>query len=165
MKVLRRSVCCSLLAWCCMAATAGSYEDFFAAIRQDDASAVSALLRRGFDANTRSPDAQHGLYLAIREQSRRVVQTLVDWPKTEVESLNPAGESPLMMAALGGHLDWCKKLIARGAAALGDAELLALLLRTGLPGKNVLQLAQEVLERFGGLAGLLRASLDDLKAV
>ena len=58
-----------------------------------------------------------------------------------------------------------EKLIARGAAALGDAELLALLLRTGLPGKNVLQLAQEVLERFGGLAGLLRASLDDLKAV
>lgn len=116
MNVLCRSVCCSLLAWCCTAATAGSYEDFFAAIRQDDASAVSALLRRGFDPNTRSPDGQHGLYLAIREPSRRVVQTLVDWPKTEVESLNPAGESPLMMAALGGHLDWCKKLIARGAA-------------------------------------------------
>ena len=58
-----------------------------------------------------------------------------------------------------------EKLLARGAAALGDAELLALLLRTGLPGKNVLQMAQEVLERFGGLAGLLRASLDDLKAV
>ena len=58
-----------------------------------------------------------------------------------------------------------EKLVARGASALGDAELLALLLRTGLPGKNVLQLAQEVLERFGGLAGLLRASLDDLKAV
>ena len=58
-----------------------------------------------------------------------------------------------------------EKLLARGATALGDAELLALLLRTGLPGKNVLQLAHEVLERFGGLAGLLRASLDDLKAV
>ena len=58
-----------------------------------------------------------------------------------------------------------EKLVARGVSALGDAELLALLLRTGLPGKNVLQLAQEVLERFGGLAGLLRASLDDLKAV
>ena len=58
-----------------------------------------------------------------------------------------------------------EKLVARGASALGDAELLALLLRTGLPGKNVLQLAQEVLERFGGLAGLLRASLDDLKTV
>ncbi|MGJ7580757.1 RadC family protein [Variovorax sp. RHLX14] len=58
-----------------------------------------------------------------------------------------------------------EKLVARGAAALGDVELLALLLRTGLPGKNVLQLAQEVLDRFRGLAGLLSASLDDLKTV
>jgi DNA repair protein RadC len=58
-----------------------------------------------------------------------------------------------------------EKLIARGAAALCDAELLALLLRTGLPGKNVLEFAREVLERFGGIAGLLRASVDDLKAV
>lgn len=58
-----------------------------------------------------------------------------------------------------------EKLIARGAAALGDAELLALLLRTGLPGKNVLVLADEVLTRFGGVAGLLQAGLDDLKTI
>ena len=55
-----------------------------------------------------------------------------------------------------------EKLMARGPAALGDAELLALLLRTGLAGKNVLQLAQELLDQFGGLAGLLHASLADL---
>ncbi|MDP3836192.1 MAG: hypothetical protein Q8Q82_19735, partial [Hydrogenophaga sp.] len=48
-----------------------------------------------------------------------------------------------------------EKLIARGAAALAEAELLALLLRTGVAGKNVLQLAQQLLERFGGLSGLL----------
>lgn len=42
-----------------------------------------------------------------------------------------------------------EKLLARGAQALGDAELLALLLRTGLAGKGVLQLAHELLERFG----------------
>jgi DNA repair protein RadC len=58
-----------------------------------------------------------------------------------------------------------ERLIALGAGALADAELLALLLRTGLRGKNVLQLAQELLERFGGLAGLLHAGLDDLKQV
>lgn len=58
-----------------------------------------------------------------------------------------------------------EKLIARGPAALGDAELLALLLRTGLAGKNVLQLAQELLDRFGGLSGLLHASLADLAQV
>ena len=58
-----------------------------------------------------------------------------------------------------------EKLIARGAAALADAELLALLLRTGVAGKNVLQLAQQLLERFGGLSGLLHTGPDDLKAV
>lgn len=58
-----------------------------------------------------------------------------------------------------------EKLIARGPAALGDAELLALLLRTGIAGKNVLQLAQELLEEFGGLAGLLHASLADLARI
>jgi DNA repair protein RadC len=58
-----------------------------------------------------------------------------------------------------------EKLLARGAAALGDAELLALLLRTGLAGKNVLQLAQELLDTFGGIAGLLQTGVDDLRQV
>lgn len=58
-----------------------------------------------------------------------------------------------------------EKLLARGAGALSDAELLALLLRTGLPGKHLLQLAQELLDRFGGVAGLLQTSIDALKMV
>ncbi len=48
-----------------------------------------------------------------------------------------------------------EKLLARGAGALSDTELLALLLRTGLAGKGVMTLAQELVETFGGLAGLL----------
>ncbi|MBQ0131104.1 MAG: DNA repair protein RadC [Comamonas sp.] len=55
-----------------------------------------------------------------------------------------------------------EKLLARGSAALSDAELLAILLRTGLAGCGVLQMAQLLLERFGGLAGLLHASGQDL---
>ncbi|WP_395317036.1 DNA repair protein RadC [Variovorax sp. UC74_104] len=58
-----------------------------------------------------------------------------------------------------------EKLISRGASALADAELLALLLRTGVAGKNVLQLAQQLLERFGGLSGLLHTGPEDLKSV
>ena len=58
-----------------------------------------------------------------------------------------------------------EKLLARGAGALSDAELLALLLRTGLPGKGVLQMGQELLDQFGGLAGLLHASSRDLEAI
>lgn len=58
-----------------------------------------------------------------------------------------------------------EKLLARGPGALSDAELLALLLRTGLAGKGVLQLAQELVDSFGGLAGLLHASADDLQRI
>jgi DNA repair protein RadC len=58
-----------------------------------------------------------------------------------------------------------EKLLARGAGALADAELLALLLRTGSAGQGVLQLAQALLERHGGFAGLLAAQPEDLKAV
>ena len=66
---------------------------------------------------------------------------------------------------LPAHARPREKLIARGAAALADAELLALLLRTGVAGKNVLQLAQELLDHFGGLSGLLQAGADDLKVI
>lgn len=58
-----------------------------------------------------------------------------------------------------------EKLLARGPSALSDVELLALLLRTGITGKNVLQLAREVLDHFGGIRGLLDAGADALKQV
>ncbi len=58
-----------------------------------------------------------------------------------------------------------EKLLSRGAAALSDAELLALLLRSGIQGKNVLQLAQELVDRFGGVAGLLHTPAEALKSV
>ncbi len=50
-----------------------------------------------------------------------------------------------------------EKLLARGAGALSDAELLALLLRTGIEGKNVVALAQDIVDGFGGISGLLHA--------
>jgi DNA repair protein RadC len=58
-----------------------------------------------------------------------------------------------------------EKLLAQGAAALADAELIALLLRTGLQGVPVLTLAQQMLDRFGGLAGLLNADAELLKQI
>jgi DNA repair protein RadC len=58
-----------------------------------------------------------------------------------------------------------EKLLASGAAALADAELIALLLRTGLAGVSVLQLAQQLLDRFGGIQGLLHAQAGDLKVI
>lgn len=54
------------------------------------------------------------------------------------------------------------RLLASGPKALSDAELVAVLLRTGLPGKSVLSLARDLLDMFGGIAGLLYTSADDL---
>ena len=58
-----------------------------------------------------------------------------------------------------------EKLLARGAAALADGELLALLLRTGYKGNGVFALSQQVLEHCGGFAGLLNAPPDLLRGV
>jgi DNA repair protein RadC len=58
-----------------------------------------------------------------------------------------------------------EKLLERGPAVLADAELLALLLRTGTVGQDVLQLAQSLLERSGGVAGLLAAPAAALEGV
>ena len=60
-----------------------------------------------------------------------------------------------------------EKLAQRGAGALSDAELLAVVLRTGMAGKSVLQMAEELLALpgSGGLAGLLAATHQDLGAI
>ena len=58
-----------------------------------------------------------------------------------------------------------EKLQARGPAALADAELLAVLLRTGYKGCGVLTLAQQVLDQCGGFAGLLNSEPERLKAI
>ncbi|HEY8568590.1 RadC family protein, partial [Microbulbifer sp.] len=50
-----------------------------------------------------------------------------------------------------------EKLLARGAQALSDAELLAIFLRTGLPGVSAVDLARQLLTDFGGLRPLLQA--------
>ena len=51
-----------------------------------------------------------------------------------------------------------EKLLAKGAAALSDAELVAIFLRTGVRGKSAVDLARETLARFGSLTGLIGAS-------
>jgi DNA repair protein RadC len=58
-----------------------------------------------------------------------------------------------------------EKLLAHGAGALLDVELLALLLRTGTRGASVLQLAEGLLDEFKGVAGLLHADVARLSKV
>ena len=96
-------------------ARAGAFEDFFIAIQRDNAAAITALLQRGFDPNSRDPNGQSGLTLAAQAESWRAAQALLAHPQADVNALNLAGESALMLAALKGDLGWCQRLIERGA--------------------------------------------------
>jgi len=57
-----------------------------------------------------------------------------------------------------------ERLRRLGAQALTSAELLAILLRVGVPGENAVQLGQRLMQAFQGLAGLHRASFDEVCA-
>ena len=72
--------------------------------------------------------------------------------ETRIRDL-PAGERPR------------ERLRSYGASRLSNAELLAIILRTGLPSESVLSLSTRLLSQFKGLSGLARASFEDLRKV
>jgi ankyrin repeat protein len=94
---------------------AGSFDDFFTAIKQDDAQAISSLIQRGFDPNTRNAAGDHPLMLALREPSPKVLAVLLAWPKIDIEARNQQDESPLMIAALKGMTETVGQLLDKGA--------------------------------------------------
>lgn len=58
-----------------------------------------------------------------------------------------------------------ERLVQHGADKLSDAELIAILLRVGSKGLSVIQIAQELIRKFGTLGALARASIDELRQV
>jgi DNA repair protein RadC len=58
-----------------------------------------------------------------------------------------------------------ERLVALGAEALSNAELIAILLRTGLKGTNAVEVGKQLMQKFGSLQSLALASVDDLKKV
>ncbi|MBK6866159.1 MAG: ankyrin repeat domain-containing protein [Ideonella sp.] len=96
-------------------AIAGSYEDFFIAVKRNDGRTITALVERGFDPNTRGPNGEIGLVAALHGENMAAAEALFARPDIRLDLLNGAGESALMMAALRGDLGWCERLIARGA--------------------------------------------------
>ena len=122
-------------------AQAGSFDDFFKAVKMDDARAVQQLLARGFDANTVDAAGQTGLVIALREPSLKVADALIDSPKIDLNTLNDRGESALMLAALKGQRNLAEKMVKKGAdvnktgwtplhyaASAGQTEVISLLL-------------------------------------
>lgn len=58
-----------------------------------------------------------------------------------------------------------EKLISQGVSVLTNTELLALILRTGVKGENVINLSQRIINELNGLDGILTASLEDIKSI
>ena len=58
-----------------------------------------------------------------------------------------------------------ERLLAKGAKALSDAELLAVILRTGIRGKSAVELGRDLLARYKGIAGIFTADLANVKGL
>lgn len=90
--------------------------DFFRAVNVDNDRSVKELLAGGFDPNTANEKGQVGLYLALREDSLKVATALLAHPAIRIDATTAADETPLMMAAMRGNLEWTQRLLDHGAA-------------------------------------------------
>jgi ankyrin repeat protein len=136
-----------LTAAVCFSSThAGSFDDFFRAVRTDDASGVASLLQRGFDPNAHDESGQSAIGLAVREKSDRVVDVLLKHPQFDINLRNSVGETALMLVALQGRLELAQRLLQQGASVSKDGwnplhyaatgpepKIVALLLQRGAP--------------------------------
>ena len=100
-------------------ANAGAYDDFFKAVIRDDVAWLRSLLQQGVDPNSRDPKGYPALTLALRRESPGAFALLLEHPATDVNALNAAGESALMLAAIAGDLESSQRLLARGARVDG----------------------------------------------
>lgn len=94
---------------------AAPIDDLTLAAANDNVHSMTTLLVRGVDPNGRDAQGRSALEVALRESSSKAVDTLLKLPVVDVNSVNAADESPLMLAALMGQLDAANKLAARGA--------------------------------------------------
>lgn len=70
-----------------------------------------------------------------------------------------------LSSSLAKHEQPRERMLRFGPASLRDAELLAIALRTGSPGCNAIELGDRLIQRFGGLKGVLAASMEDLQTM
>jgi ankyrin repeat protein len=141
-QLLQALAALSVLASFPMLAQAGAYDDFFAAVKIDDASAVTALLQRGFDPNTVEGErGDTGLILALREKAMKVFAVLLKARGTDVNVKINNGDTALMIAAYTANKAAVEALLAKGAAvnksgwtplhyaaAAGDTDIVKILL-------------------------------------
>ena len=118
--------------------------DFFRAINVDNPDAVSRMLAAGLDPNQLDPNGQPALIAALQAESPKAAKVLMEAKGVDIDVLNHAGETPLMMAALKSLPALAADLVAHGAsvnkkgwsplhyaATGGNADIVNLLLSKG----------------------------------
>ncbi len=101
---------------CIVPAIAGTYDDFFTAIKRDHRHTVEALLKEGFDPNTVDETGQPGIIAALLNESYEAADALAASDVLQLEAANRSGETALMMASLRGQTGLVQRLLQRGAA-------------------------------------------------
>ena len=91
-----------------------AYDDFLNAVKTGDSREVRQLLRRGVDANTTDAGGQTVLHIASRDGALEVAQVLVA-AGANIDRRNKNGETPIMLAALGGHRSTVEFLLSKEA--------------------------------------------------
>ena len=104
------------LACASAALSAGEVDSFFSAVRRDSDMAVTAALKNLVSPNVQDAKGNTGLHIALSEGMPTAARVLLEQPQIDVNAVNKAGESPLMMAALRNNVDVARTLIERGAA-------------------------------------------------
>ncbi|MEN9899947.1 MAG: hypothetical protein RLZZ152_991, partial [Pseudomonadota bacterium] len=95
---------------------AGSYEDFFIAIKNDEVKVISSLFVRGFDPNTVDLNGEPAILNTLRHGSLKSFEFIAKQPKVNLNVRNSHGESALMLLCLKGDLELAKMLIKRDAS-------------------------------------------------
>lgn len=118
-----------------------AYDDFFAALKNDNINVVRTLIGRGMDPNVVDEGGEPALIRAVRHDADKVVEVLLAARDIDVNRANPAGETALMVAAFRGRKPLVERLLKMEAevnktgwtplhyaAAVGQDAIVALLI-------------------------------------
>lgn len=132
----------AIASWMPAVVFAGAHDEFFRAVKVDNAAAIRSLLERGLDPNIIEPErGDTGLILALRENSPKAFELLLNARGISLETKARNGDNALMIACYKGNRPAVEALIAKGAevnrpgwtplhyaAAIGNNDIVRILL-------------------------------------